>query len=229
VSEGSWRNRRSRGEGSRGGRSPFLGGAVPLVIYYAGEDDPKKNTALQLAKHGKARLVDDVKKVPPQSVLLNPFAKKAVSREDLEAMRKHGLLALDCSWATAEEAFPQLLGQTRSRALPYMLAANPVNYGKAFKLSTAEAIAAALWIVGEKRQAEQVLGAIPYGKQFIDLNRAPLDEYAACATSAEVVTVQAAYMPDALLQPDDEPTTPREGKPVKVEEMEWDDGEDDEE
>lgn len=201
MSEGSWRGKRALGSGEdRRRRSPLLGGAVPIVIYYAGEDDPKKNTALKLSKAGKAKLVDDVRRVPPQSVLLNPFAKKAISREDLAAMRKHGLLALDCSWARAEEAFPDLLGQTRSRALPYMLAANPVNYGKAFKLSTAEAIAAALWIVGEKRQAEQVLGAIPYGKQFADLNGVALDEYATCATSAEVVAVQATYMPDSVLR-----------------------------
>ncbi len=199
MSEGSWRGKRVPHD-PEARRSRLLGGAIPLVIYYAGEDDPKKNTALKLAKSGKAKLVDDVRKVPGQSVLLNPFAKKAISREDLDAMRKHGLLALDCSWAHAEEAFPQLLGQTRSRALPYMLAANPVNYGKAFKLSTAEAIAAALWIVGEKRQAEQVLGTVPFGSQFADLNRAPLDEYATCATSAEIVKVQALYMPDALLQ-----------------------------
>jgi pre-rRNA-processing protein TSR3 len=111
-------------------------------------------------------------------------------------MRKYGLLGLDCSWAQAEEAFPVLLGKTRSRALPYLVAANPVNFGKPFVLSTAEAIGAALWIVGEQRRARDVLSALPFGEQFLELNKLPLEDYAKCETSAEVVKMQALYMPD---------------------------------
>lgn len=173
-----------------------MGSAVKTTIYYTQQDDPRKNTALRLEKHGKARLVDDLRKVPEHSVLLNPFAKKALSREDLDDMRRHGLLALDCSWATAEEAFPKLLGRTRSRALPYLVAANPVNWGKPFVLSTAEAIGAALYIVGETRQAKDVLSAVPFGQQFLDLNKLPLADYAACETSAQVVAAMKLYMPD---------------------------------
>src|SRR5688500_17477463 len=111
-------------------------------------------------------------------------------------MRKNGLLALDCSWAQAEEAFPVLLGSTRSRALPFLVAANPVNYGKPFVLSTAEAIGAALYIVGEARQARDVLSALPFGELFLTLNRNPLDDYAKCETSAEVVAAQMMYLGD---------------------------------
>ncbi len=171
-------------------------GTVDVVVYHTSQDDPRKNTALRLAKMGKARLVDKLDKCPKHAVLLNPFAKKAVSREDLEDMRRHGLLALDCSWAQAEAAFPLLLGKTRSRALPYLVAANPVNYGKPFVLSTAEAIGAALWIVGEERRARDVLSAVAFGSQFLELNRLPLVDYALCATSTEVVAAQNLYMPD---------------------------------
>jgi pre-rRNA-processing protein TSR3 len=176
------------------GKGPRLGAAIPVSIYYAAQDDPKKNTALRLQKAGKARLFDDVRKAPKHAVLLNPFAKKALSREDLDDMRKNGLLALDCSWAQAEEAFPVLLGSTRSRALPFLVAANPVNYGKPFVLSTAEAIGAALAIVGEARQARDVLSAVPFGELFLTLNKNPLDDYAACETSAQVVQAQMAYL-----------------------------------
>lgn len=165
-----------------------------MHVYHAAQDDPKKNTALRLQKHGKARLFDDVKKAPRHAVLLNPFAKKALSREDLDDMRRNGLLALDCSWAQAEEAFPVLLGSTRSRALPFLVAANPVNYGKPFVLSTAEAIGAALFIVGEQRQARDVLSALPFGELFLTLNKNPLDDYAKCETSAQVVEAQMAYL-----------------------------------
>jgi pre-rRNA-processing protein TSR3 len=177
-------------------RAHRLGGAIPIHVYYTAQDDPRRNTALRLKKAGKATLFEKLAKAPPHAVLLNPFAKKALSREDLEDMRRHGLLALDCSWKQAEEAFPQLLGQTRSRALPFLVAANPVNYGKPFILSTAEAIAAALWIVGEERQARDVLSAVPFGDQFITVNKLPLEDYAKCETSAEVVAAQMNYLQD---------------------------------
>jgi pre-rRNA-processing protein TSR3 len=174
--------------------APKLGGAVDITIYYTAQDDAKKNTALKLSKAGHAKLTDDLKRIPHHSVLLNPFAKKALSREDLPAMRKHGLLALDCSWAHAEEAFPVLLGNTFSRALPFLVAANPINYGKPFTLSTAEAIGAALWIAGEPRQARHVLSAVPFGETFLELNKLPLQDYAACETSADVVKAQGLYI-----------------------------------
>ncbi|MEA3203589.1 MAG: pre-rRNA-processing protein [Thermoplasmata archaeon] len=176
---------------SRGRRMP---GAIDVVVYHTSQDDPRKNTALRLEKTGKARLVDKVDQCPRHSVLLNPFAKKAVSREDLEDMRRHGLLALDCSWKQAEEAFPVLLGQTRSRALPFLVAANPINYGKPFVLSTAEALGAALYIVGEARRARDLLSAVPFGPNFLELNRLPLEDYANCQTSAEVVAAQGNYI-----------------------------------
>ena len=175
-------------------RPARIGGAIPVHVYHAAQDDPKKNTALRLQKHGKATLFDDVKRAPKHSVLLNPFAKKALSREDLDDMRRHGLLALDCSWAQAEEAFPVLLGSTRSRALPFLVAANPVNYGKPFVLSTAEAIGAALYIVGQERQARDVLSALPFGEMFLTVNKNPLEDYARCETSAQVVEAQMAYL-----------------------------------
>lgn len=177
-------------------RAPRIGGTIGVHVYHAAQDDPRKNTALRLQKAGKAHLFDDIRKAPRHAVLLNPFAKKAVSREDLDDMRRHGLLALDCSWKQAEEAFPVLLGSTRSRALPFLVAANPINYGKPFVLSTAEALGAALAIVGEMRQARDVLSAVPFGELFLTLNKNPLEDYAKCETSAEVVAAQMLYLDD---------------------------------
>ena len=47
------------------------------------------------------------------------------------------------------------------RVLPLLLAANPVNYGKPFKMNTAEAMAATLYIAGFKEQAARLLE--PFG------------------------------------------------------------------
>ncbi len=194
VPRGPGAKKNSR-QGGRGRGVPSgLAGAIPVIIYYQADDDPTKNTALRVARKGYGRIVEDVRHVPRQSVVLNPFAKKALSREDLPAMRRSGLVALDCSWRHAEEAFPALQGSVKSRALPFLLAANPVNYAKPFKLSTAEALAAALYIVGEQRQARKLLSALPFHDQFWLLNEQPLADYAACETSAEVVAAQDLYL-----------------------------------
>jgi pre-rRNA-processing protein TSR3 len=74
------------------------------------------------------------------------------------------------------------------------VAANPVNYGKPFKLSTVEALAAGLVILGEQPLAELILSKFNWGHVFLELNREPLAEYAAARDSTEVVRIQAAYL-----------------------------------
>ena len=193
-----------------------------VQVVYLAEDDPKKNTALRLSRHGKATILADARKVPDGAVLLNPFAKKALSAEDLQDMRRHGLVAVDCSWKSAEEAFAPLLGRTRSRALPFLLAANPVNWGKPFRLSTAEALAAALYIAGEKRQARDLLSALPFHDQFWTLNHQPLEDYAAAPDSTAVVQAQWAYLDDSEEEAPARPRSPqrKEGRRGKKDEEE---------
>lgn len=72
------------------------------------------------------------------------------------------------------------------RILPYLLAANTVNYGKPFKLNTAEAVAACLYIVGLKEESQVILSSFSYGEEFIRLNHALLELYSTCMTPADV-------------------------------------------
>lgn len=167
---------------------------VKIMVYHAKQCDPKKCTALKLRRHNLVRVVHRIRALPKGSVILNPFSKKAFSPKDKLRLEKRGLIAIDCSWVHADEVF-ELSMRGASRCLPYLIAANPVNYGAPTKLSTVEALAAALYIVGLKDKAERLLSIFKWGPQFINLNRELLDSYAEAKDSGEVVELQTKFMP----------------------------------
>ena len=51
-----------------------------------------------------------------------------------------------------------------------MLAVNPVNYGKPYKLSCAEAIAATLLLTGYAEEAVEVMNKFKWGLPFFNVN-----------------------------------------------------------
>ncbi len=165
---------------------------LPLHLFHANQCDPKKCTGKKLARFNLARLHKHPGTFPREALLLDPFAEQALSPAD---NAKNGIVALDCSWEEVERIFPviQKLSMKR-RALPYLLAANAVNFGKPFKLSTVEAFAAALFILGEKEQAALILNKFKWGHVFLELNEEPLELYSMAKDSAEVVKVQGGYM-----------------------------------
>lgn len=166
---------------------------MDLHVRYEGDDDPKKCTARKLERLGHATLHNSAR-ATPAGIVLNPFADRALSPADRHESVGERLVALDCSWETAKgEAF-DISGVHRS--LPFLVAANPVNYGTAFQLNTVEAFAGALAILGEHEQAEEILSTFSWGPTFLELNAEPLERYAACADSSEVVDVQEDYLAD---------------------------------
>jgi pre-rRNA-processing protein TSR3 len=163
---------------------------MQLLVYHANQCDPKKCSGKKLARFGLVRITGQIRQLR-QFLVLSPFSEKALSPEDRWTK---GLAALDCSWAHAEETFSRV--SLQERALPFLIAANPVNFGKPFKLSTVEALAAGLVILGEAAQAELILSKFNWGHVFLELNCEPLAEYAAARNSAEVVRIQDCYIPD---------------------------------
>jgi len=109
-------------------------------------------------------------------------------------MEKRGLAGIDCSWVYADDVL-NLFTRGTSRCLPYLIAANPVNYGVPTKLSTVEALSAALYIAGYKRKAERLLSIFKWGLGFIVLNRELLESYAQAKDSSEVVELQKKFIP----------------------------------
>jgi pre-rRNA-processing protein TSR3 len=165
---------------------------VPLYVYDEGQCDPKKCTAKKMVRFKLVESLPSLKRIPHGSIVLNPMAEKAVSREDAQRATEHGVVVLDLSWKKIE-TYPKMRDDVAQRALPYLLAANPVNWGKPLKLSSAEAFSAALYIMGFKEEAERVLAKFSWGEQFIKLNQEPLDRYSSAETSEEVVRIQLDY------------------------------------
>jgi pre-rRNA-processing protein TSR3 len=128
-------------------------------------------------------------RIPRNTLLLDPGAEQALSPADNPA---RSVTVLDCSWDVLDTSLLQ--GIRRHRALPYLVAANPVNFGRPFRLTSVEAIAAALFILGEYEQASAVLSRFSWGIRFLELNEEPLSRYAAAANSTEVVAIQSDYL-----------------------------------
>lgn len=161
---------------------------MELHVRYEGDDDPKKCTARKLARFDMATLHESASETP-YGVILNPHAEQALSPADAEFPK---VVALDCSWETAGHAMFEMRGE--HRALPFLVAGNPVNYGKAFRLNTVEAFAGALCILGEREHAEEILSKFRWGHTFLELNDEPLRRYADCVDSTDVVEVQQEYL-----------------------------------
>ncbi|MEM2582892.1 MAG: DUF367 family protein [Candidatus Thermoplasmatota archaeon] len=161
-----------------------------LYVYHLNDDDPKKCTAKKLARFGLVKIVKNLRNLPYNSILLNPFSEKSLSRED---SKFRNIIAIDCSWKNVESIF-QKIRCANHRALPYLLAANPVNYGKASMLSTAEALASALFIFGEEEHAKLLLSKFKWGLNFLELNRSPIEDYRKANNSREVIEMMNRYL-----------------------------------
>jgi pre-rRNA-processing protein TSR3 len=134
-----------------------------------------------------------MKFLPKMAVVLNPFSEMAFSPADRERIKEGGLAALDCSWEHAQEVLLKHVRGT-SRCLPFLIAGNPVNFGKPTKLSTVEALAAALHIAGFKDEAADLLSIFGWGHTFLELNCERLEGYAKARNSTEVVEMQKRFM-----------------------------------
>ncbi len=150
-------------------RSRTDGRSVRIIVVYMGGDDPSKNTALRLIHAGLARRA---RRPPPGSLVLDPLSPTPVSASDRGIVESRGVVVVDASWRRLR--LPR--GGVRRR-LPLLLAGNPVNYGRPFLLSSAEAVAAALLLTGLREEAEEVLSLFKWGRSFLEVNRWLLPRY----------------------------------------------------
>lgn len=167
---------------------------MKIVVYHAEECDRKKCTTVKLDKKGKVKVVTKLNLVPTSAIILDPYSQKSLSVEDKKTVMEKGLVGLDCSWKKIEKVPFRLKTGKNSRSLPFLIAANPTNYGKPCILSTAEAIAASFYIIGFKDIAIDIMSQFKWGPHFLKLNEELLEAYSKAESSLEVVKIQNEFL-----------------------------------
>ncbi len=164
-----------------------------LFMWEFSQNDAKRDSGSKLKRWGYAGQLRLGQTFP--GVVLSSEASVCVSPADKEIVLTHGVAGINCSWNRLEEIPFDKMGKGRNqRILPLLVAANTVNYGKAFKMNTAEAMAACLYIVGCKEDAKQILAPFSFGSEFLKLNFDALEAYAACDNAEQVAALAASFI-----------------------------------
>ncbi len=162
---------------------------IPLYAFRDNSCDPRKCTVKRLERSGLVKVLSKLSRIPRNTLLLDPGAEQALSPADKPA---RSITVLDCSWEVLDTS--GISSFRKRRALPFLVAANPVNFGRPWRLTSIEAFAAALIILGEPDQAAVVLATQGWGNRFIELNEEPLSLYARASDSTEVIGIQEHYL-----------------------------------
>jgi len=129
-------------------------------------------------------------------ISLSPKGTLTLSPADRQSIHDGGLAVVDCSWNKLGEVPWAKIRTGRERLLPFLVAANPVNYGRPYQLSCAEALAAGLYITGFVDQALDVMSNFRWGPTFLTTNKDLLDGYRVCADSDAVLAFQNSFVQD---------------------------------
>ena len=127
-------------------------------------------------------------------VVVSPNAKTIVSPADRPLLEQYGAAVVEASWKRIQEVPFSRIGGPCQRLLPYLIAANPTNYGKPWRLNCVEALAACFYICGRSDWAEEILSTFSYGQAFLDINEAVLKRYAACENEEGVKKAEEAWL-----------------------------------
>ncbi|KAI1170057.1 hypothetical protein F4777DRAFT_146700 [Nemania sp. FL0916] len=154
--------------------------------------DPKRCSGKKLVRLGLMRDLHLGQR--HNGVIITPNGKHTLSPADRELMDQYGAAVVECSWARTQEVQWSKVGGRCERLLPYLVAANTVNYGKPYRLNCAEALAAAFYICGHPDWAEQVMSPFNYGEAFLAINAKLLRRYAACDDEAAIKTTEKEWL-----------------------------------
>lgn len=160
---------------------------MKIQVLMFNQDDPKKCTAAKLVKFGMAK---PVRKTTQRTLVLDPFAKQTLIPTDKNLV--DSVTGIDCSWEKADQAFVKNFSGIK-RKLPPLFAGNPVNYSKLSKLTTVEAVAGALFILGYSELAKKLLDKFKWGHTFYELNQNLLSDYSKVESEDDIPSILQDY------------------------------------
>lgn len=184
--------KKGRQEGGNSTKHTSADFPVKLAMWDFDHCDPKRCSGKKLERLGYIQNLRVGQKF--QGVVVSPNGKGVVCPDDRDIVEKNGAAVVECSWARLDEVPFNKIGGKHERLLPYLVAANTVNYGRPWKLNCVEAIAACFAIVGHLDWAEELLKNFSWGPSFLDINKDLLEVYQRCTDSASVEAAQEAWM-----------------------------------
>ncbi|CAE6431802.1 unnamed protein product [Rhizoctonia solani] len=161
---------------------------VPVAMWDFDHCDPKRCSGKKLARLG---LIADLRVGQKfRGIVVTPKGALPVSPADRDLVAQAGVAVVECSWARLDDVPFAKLRSPNERLLPYLVATNPVNYGKPWRLNCVEALAAAFYIVGLGEHAETLLSKFSWGHSFWKVNGGMLKRYQECKDAEEIQAVQ---------------------------------------
>lgn len=171
-----------------GGGSKDSSFPVKLAMWDFDHCDPKRCSGKKLERLGLIKSLRVGQKF--QGIVVSPNGKSVVCPDDREIVEAHGASVVECSWARLEEVPFNKIGGKHERLLPYLVAANQVNYGRPWRLNCVEALAACFAIVGRTDLAHELLSHFSWGLGFLELNKDLLERYQQCTDSESIKKVE---------------------------------------
>ncbi|KAI0076003.1 DUF367-domain-containing protein [Panus rudis PR-1116 ss-1] len=183
---------------------------VPVAMWDFDQCDPRRCSGKRLSRLGLIHELRVGQKF--RGIVVTPKATLPVSPADRELVEKNGLAVVECSWARLEDVPFGKIASPHERLLPYLVATNPVNYGRPWRLNCVEALAAAFYITGFDSYAERLLGAFGWGGAFYEVNKQFIEEYKKCKSSEEIVATQERILKESQDAYDQSRQAPEQGE-----------------
>lgn len=176
------------GEGTKGYEKP----PFKAACWDFNHCDSKRCSGKRLIHFGQMRELAVGQKFA--GVVISPNAKSILSPADRPLLEQFGAAVVECSWVRVKEVPWSRIGGKCERLLPYLVAANPVNYGRPWRLNCVEALAACFMICGREDWAQNVLQHFPYGQPFLEINSQLFTRYAACQDEEEMKAAEEKWL-----------------------------------
>ena len=124
-----------------------------------------------------AGLAEEVSISKSHGIVLSPFAKKTISRQDYPRVLKYGIHVLDCPWEILESltikymksgSILRKLPDSLEPTNPYYRQVNPLYYSDRTKFSTAEAAAYGLAASGLYTYGREIARKLEFLDAYLD-------------------------------------------------------------